>query len=392
MKVITYSLKDTQKNSDRYYQQVADFTDEFLVQAESLVRPLVDQYIDFIATYQIETPRSFAEYAIELLLVGVLWREYAPDAVKINWTSRNILAGLVRARQKSTLLKPGIDVLRGWLGQAVLPVTFHRREKDVRPPLTLPNLRKLTGWLEAAGDFPEETARIRQWLEYFAVLPPSALEKDLASVLALAAWFETHSLQALGMYTARVDDFLEEDWPHYKFREDRVLCGRRRVEYHLNMVGTEILNRAFRPAFMAAEHKIIFVPPCMAAPQDGTCQAVDTPLGAKCQACTPTCRVHQVTKLGEKYGAQVFMIPDSFSPLTNGAGGVPENTTIGVVGVSCPLTIISGGLETQRMGVPAQGLLLDYCGCPWHWDVGKGIVTDINMHQLTQIMTDQLVG
>ncbi len=392
MKVITYSLKDTQKNSDRYYQQIADFTDEFLAQAESLVRPLVDRYIDFIATHQIEIPRSFDEYAFELLLVGVLWREYAPDAVKINWTSRNILTGLVRARRKSALLKPGIDVLRGWLGQAALPVSFHRREKDVHPQFTLPNLRKLTGWLEAAGDFREETARIRQWLEYFSALPPIALEKDLAGVLDLAAWFETHSLQALGMYTARVDDFLAEDWPHYKFREDRVFCGRRRVEYHLNMVGTEILNRAFRPAFMAAEHKIIFVPPCMAAPQDGTCQAVDTPLGAKCQACTPTCRVHHVTKLGEKYGAQVFMIPDSFSPLANGADGALGNRTIGVVGVSCPLAIISGGLETQRMGVPAQGLLLDYCGCQWHWDVGKGIVTDINMHQLTQIMTDQLVG
>ena len=39
----------------------------------------------------------------------------------------------------------------------------------------------------------------------------------------------------------------------------------------------------------------------------------------------------------------------------------------------------------MRLGVPAQGLLLDYCGCIWHWDK-KGIPTDINFNQLVRVV------
>jgi hypothetical protein len=151
------------------------------------------------------------------------------------------------------------------------------------------------------------------------------------------------------------------------------------------MVGMEIMNRAFREAFLKAGQKIVFVPPCMAAPADGNCQAKDTPNGARCAHCTPGCQVNQVTKYGEKHGIQVFMIPDSFSPL-EGSGKQPED--LGVVGVSCPLTIISGGYEMKRFGIPAQGVLLDHCGCSWHWDPGKGIITEINFRKLIEIVSE----
>lgn len=57
-------------------------------------------------------------------------------------------------------------------------------------------------------------------------------------------------------------------------------------------------------------------------------------------------------------------------------------TVGGIVGVSCPLTNVTGGWETRALGIPAQAVLLDYCGCSWHWRPGEGIMTDINLRQL----------
>ena len=54
-------------------------------------------------------------------------------------------------------------------------------------------------------------------------------------------------------------------------------------------------------------------------------------------------------------------------------------------GVSCVLTNISGGWETRALGTPAQGVLLDYCGCSWHWHE-KGIPTDVNVGQLLHVL------
>jgi len=71
-------------------------------------------------------------------------------------------------------------------------------------------------------------------------------EIRVATTMAFSAWFEARSEAALGRYTPQVEHYLTEIRPHYRWREDVIFCGRRRVEYHLNMVGTETLNRVFR--------------------------------------------------------------------------------------------------------------------------------------------------
>ena len=55
------------------------------------------------------------------------------------------------------------------------------------------------------------------------------------------------------------------------------------------------------------------------------------------------------------------------------------------------------GTEAMRLlaielGVPAQGLILDHCGCSWHWDPGKGIVTEINFRKLREILGEDLAS
>jgi hypothetical protein len=78
------------------------------------------------------------------------------------------------------------------------------------------------------------------------------------------------------------------------------------------------------------------------------------------------------------------MIPDELRVF----GGDTKSQTdvdVGVVGVSCVLTNAVGGLEMREMGVPAQGVLLDYCGCSYHWHK-EGIPTNINSSHLLQIL------
>jgi hypothetical protein len=53
--------------------------------------------------------------------------------------------------------------------------------------------------------------------------------------------------------------------------------------------------------------------------------------------------------------------------------------------VSCALTNWSGGWEAQSMGIPAQGVLLDYVGCSYHWDK-TGFPTDLNLHKLAEVL------
>jgi hypothetical protein len=370
---ITYSLKARDKNSDQFYIHLSDFTDTVIQAGEQHLGRLVTGFED---THPVEN--THPELIFDLLVLGILWQIYAPDALAQSATRQRILSVLANLRRSARWARPVVDPLRGLLSRDLI-----KPRSSAQIPLTLPHIDKLAALMEATGDFKEEARRIRIWQAHFR----SGRKPDLTSITAFADWFINASLEAFGKYTPNVDVFLTQTHPAYRGREDYIFTGRQRVEYHLYLVGAEIMNRANRERFLASEKKIIFVPPCMASPSDGHCQAKDTPLGARCESCTPSCQVHQVTKLGEKIGADVFMIPDSFSPLSSGGSEVGE-TSVGVIGVSCPLTITGGGWEMRRLGVPAQGLLLDHCGCSWHWDLGRGITTEINFNQLLKILDE----
>jgi hypothetical protein len=241
-------------------------------------------------------------------------------------------------------------------------------------------------WLRANGN-SAQADRLSQWQDYFDTLDHRAAWDKIIRSLALAEAFAEDSQWALGIYTEGVEHFLSEIAPTYCQRYDFELVSRSRLEYHLGMLGTEILNRAYRERFLAAGRKIVIVPPCMRAQPEEKCKAKPTPFGAQCQACTPGCRVHQITKLGEKLrmvspeaGFDVFIIPDELRVFGSGVGV----GYIGVVGVSCVLTNWSGGWDADALGIPAQGLLLDYVGCSYHWDE-KGIPTDTNLNKLVEI-------
>ncbi|HSG24623.1 MAG TPA: DUF116 domain-containing protein [Anaerolineales bacterium] len=389
MQPITYSLKNQQKRSDQFYLDLSDFTDAVLDETHSRIGDLITEMIDAPELEDRGRPRTRDEHAFDALVLGVLWRVYANKAGSLAQGQRRVLDWLLEVRRNSPFLKPIADFFRGLIGGVVL---FSKEPVTKTPKLSLQTLARLIEWLDTVGEFKEEVKRIEVWQAFLDRKEEANQQAALNSLIDLAAWFESASQNALGKYTPNVDHFLLTAHPSYRWREDYLFTGRKRVEYHLNMVGTEIMNRSFREEFLKAEARFIFVPPCMSAPQDGKCQATATPYGERCKACTPTCQVHQVTKLGEKYGIQVFMIPDSFSPLASSNGQGLGDVRVGVVGVSCPLTIVSGGYEMKRMGIPAQGLLLDHCGCTWHWDPGRGVITEINMKQLMRILEEDRVS
>ena len=239
--------------------------------------------------------------------------------------------------------------------------------------------------MAASGDFEQEVKRLRTWRDFLAGQPTVAADRHLAAAVSFAEWFEERSAEALGGYTPHVDRFLHEIHPAYSWREDVIFCGRRRIEYHWSMVATEILNRVYRDTFLETRQKTVLLPPCMKARQDGQCQAQPSPFGERCAGCTPSCRIRHVSEIGRLHGFETLVMPEELSVFSSGAVKPVSNGSTGVVGVSCVLTNPPGGWETRELGVPAQGVLLDYCGCSWHWHP-TGIPTDVDVDQLLRVL------
>ena len=376
-RVITYSLRADGHDSTDYYRTIASFTEEWLESTQNEVGDLLSDFRAFRQGAGLPG-RSDAEYAFELLVLGVTLREHGADAASLPGWLAHTQRILLSAQDRWPGLEGSIKVWRGRLGP------FGKKLETGRSGYG--DVSRLLTWLRANGN-STQADRLSQWQDYFDTLGQSAVWHKIIRSLALAEAFAEDSQRALGTYTEGVEHFLSEIAPTYRGRYDSELVSCSRLEYDLGMLGTEILNRVYRERFLAAGRKIVIVPPCMRAQPEEKCKAKLTSFGAQCQACTPSCRVHQITKLGEKLrtaspdsGFDVFIIPDELRVFGSGAG----MGNIGVVGISCVLTNWSGGWDADALGVPAQGLLLDYVGCSYHWDE-RGIPTNTNLNKLVEI-------
>lgn len=365
---ITYSLRTAEPRSDHYYTDVAALTGEVAAAArERLALPL--------ATAPSPAP-SFEEQVVELLTLGVLWRTYGGRALALPALGRRWLTRLGALRQQGGWRKRGADLLRGILSTLLLTRSAGLQRFHPSPA----DLERLLGWLEATGEYGQEAARLRRWQERWAGLSPADFGQLMVAVLAFAAWFEQRSAEALGDYTRGVDRYLAGAHSRRRWQEDLISTGRPRVEYHLNMVGAELMNRAYRQGFLEAARKAVLVPACMRALPEVECRAVREAHHLRCTGCTAGCRVHQVRRLAERHGAEVRIITHSSS-----AFGREELAGLGIVGIGCVSTLLSGGWRARALGLPAQCVLLDYAGCRTHWHP-TGVATDLNMHQLRRVL------
>ena len=395
-----YSLQSSSGSSDEYYQAVARFTDGWLEWCRArLARPLADfsawRRARELLEWKNMPERGLDELSFELLVLGVLLREHGAQALDMEPIPAWVLARLVETQDNFPLpaVEQSIKTVRGWLqGLAQdsededrdTPVDLHPFQGGAAHLAT-----HLVDWLNSAG-VSAQAERMAAWRDYFIQLDEQRAEAVLAAALLTAEEFAEQSEAALGGYTREVGDFILCQTEALRWRYDAPLITRTRVEYHLAMLGTEILTRSYRQRFLSMGRKIVIVPDCLCAhsrrvsAQDGVeCKAELTSLGLKCKSCTPGCKVNALTRLGQTRGFEAYILPDDYRGM--GLGACSKLVGVGVVGVSCLLTNWDAGWMVNDAGVPAQGVLLDYPGCKSHWNE-HGETTDLNFKKLLEVV------
>ncbi|MFZ5965647.1 MAG: DUF116 domain-containing protein [Bacillota bacterium] len=385
MKVITYSLKGMDHSSDRYYRVVERFSKEVLKEAWEMMDDILRKFELYVVKTEQKPLDTREEYILDLSMLGILWRTYMGQAIRLNKRQGMILQKLGKLRQKGGYIKDIADAVRGVLFKLYFASSY--KTKKTKQAIvendgfySLENLDKLIIWLVATGEFKQEAKRLQIWAPYFSSLDTEDAAKQIKTCISFAQWFEEQSDEALNVYTEQVENFLQNVHPQYQWREDYVFCGRKKVEYHINMVGAAILNQAYQRSFQNRERKIVLLPGCMRRRFDDQCKAEKVDDALRCTSCTAGCNVRRVTKLGKQKGFEVLVITHESSRFLKEISTPHE---VGIVGVACVLNLLAGGWKAKELGIPAQCVLLDACGCKKHWDQ-DGICTDINMEQLLE--------
>ena len=379
---LIYDLRLGGASSDRYYTEVARFSDAVLTEIERRAGDALREYGRYAQKNLGDPPRSQGEYAVEWLTLGMTVARYAGAAESTPASAVTFAGGLFSLRRRFPRLKPPIDRLR-----AAISSLFFAPEVGVATTsekCSLERLPRLIAWLHATGEFEQEALRLRNWRSYLGMLPRAQAMQRIEEATDLFAWFQREADAALGACTRGVPAFLAAEMRNSRCREDRLLRSQQPMEYHLNMVAAEIMNRGLRADFERTPRRVVLVPTCMRGAHADSCRARVSGLDITCTACDPACAVNRLTSRMRHEGAAVYLIPHAtgFSRWLDRWQSAPG---VGVTAVACMLNILQGGFEMRSRRIAAQCLPLDYPGCRKHWS-SRGIPTSLNVDKLVQIV------
>lgn len=110
-----------------------------------------------------------------------------------------------------------------------------------------------------------------------------------------------------------------------------------------------------------------------------SCHAIEKKLGEVCQECNPECEIAKIT---EEYDCEVYLVSHKSSAFQNATD--TDKKELAIVGVACPLNLISGGWKAAALGMPPQCVLLDKVACSRHW-LNEDVPSSINKKELKKI-------
>lgn len=376
MKAPTYGLDSSHANDERYLdvvRQLADWVEEY----GGLLRPLIDAYGESVERIGRDRRCSYLEYLVESLVLGVLWRARGGEALEPNERRRGLVTEIVRERRNNGIARR--DSTTADL------VTIGGKVKRGRLDPTLKEISLLLDWMFATGEYDDEHRRLEGYHAFLSATPPATRHEILRLIVAFAVRFEAIADHLLGRFTRGVERFIDVELTSRHRREDTVQCSRRRTEYHLNMVGAELLNRAWRKGFLARRRRVVVLPGCARLQANNHCRARLEATKLKCTHCSQDCIVSTTTRLAERFEAATIVINHG-SDFTRYLDEQKEaGQDLGVIGVACAPGLIGGGWRIRDNGLMAQCVLLNASACK-HW---QSITepTAFDLGELTRILS-----
>ncbi|NLL42183.1 MAG: DUF116 domain-containing protein [Firmicutes bacterium] len=261
---------------------------------------------------------------------------------------------------------------------------YARRGLAAGQMATLDHLAKNLERLERSKDYAYQTKKLRLW-HRFIMQQCSANRALILRLISCATdWFAKRSREVLGVYTAQVSRFLAGF--DASGRSDILLCTSPVLEYHINMVGAEMLNKLWQSSFAKTKQQLAVVPGCL-RPEPGACTAKEWILGFKCSRCSEGCQISRLSGLGERYGFQVSFVKHQSSLVSHvqSLERLAQKRSMGILGVACVLSLLEGGLMLKAHKVAAQCVPLDFSGCKNHWHA-QGLPGSVSMERVLKIM------
>ena len=170
--------------------------------------------------------------------------------------------------------------------------------------------------------------------------------------------------QRLEPYLSGIDEFIANKQQHPK-QGSAELRAKPPEVYLRNMLAIGVLNHILRKDFLTFEKRIVVLPDCLKNYDEWTCCKAEIDGAPVCTQCNSDCFVFEAMERFSDDHTTIVLEPDDIPEYFNRI--VAKHGRVGVVGVACVLTLLSGYKATLSHKLPTQGIFLNYASCGHHW-------------------------
>ncbi|NLF42195.1 MAG: DUF116 domain-containing protein [Bacteroidales bacterium] len=384
LKAPTYNLNPTSEaKATDFYADLEITTGVISQLASKMFLEPVSEYKDYVLLKTKEKLKSNEEYFLELIMAGLFIKNHLRYSKATARWKTYLLSSLFNARRRYPKLKKNIDSFRGRYAMPLLAQKTSFSANDVN----MPDFSGLLNWLYATGEYTHEVKVLRHWERYLKSIGHEKSTVLLQKCEHFSRFFESYASLMLSRYTSKVNDFIPIAQKTYRRREDYFLATKPESEYHLNMLGAAILNKALFKKFSQTGNRIFVAPACMRSFDAQNCQGISENSATRCVSCNPMCKLGNTAKKLADFNIKTYIVPHT-SDLSNFLAQWAQQDNTGIIATACTLNLIGGGYEVMAHNIPSQCIFLNFCGCKNHWD-SSGITTTIDMEQLLNIVSGQ---
>ncbi|MCK5127262.1 MAG: DUF116 domain-containing protein [candidate division Zixibacteria bacterium] len=160
-------------------------------------------------------------------------------------------------------------------------------------------------------------------------------------------------------------------------------------DYIRNILAVGVLSHINRGAFLETKRRIIVLPDCLKNYSGIECCKEDLGNATVCTQCNADCLVFEAMERFEGASTDIVLEPEDFKSYFKSE--IDNSLSLGIVGVACALTLLSGFHYTLKHGIPTQGVFLNYASCEHHWS-HPGINTSFSYERLAWVMGKDSTG
>ena len=361
-------------SDEEFYNSLEMFSGETLNQGKKIL----DNIINLRLNTANASDHEVKSILLELLIIGVLWKNHISDATS---TSKSSLAELEYFKTfassddemlKKIYLKMRADIL-----------VHHPQNIDARIGISLQSFLKLIDWLEATGEYNYELPVLKNWYNILRPMDNIQAKSYLHQIAYFTYYFNRLGENMLGSYLNPVF-FKVMRKSINADREDYFQVSKSELEYYLNFLAVIWLNDINDKHFQMHTQRKIMAPGCM-RPNNGTnCKATIDGSYLKCAHCDTNCNIYKLQKeaVQLEYEVRIALHQSTFKAETQ------QLRDTGIIGVACAGCLVSGGFMLLQEGIYAKCLILNKPGCNKHWSV-TGEATSISLSQLRKVTVCQ---